>query len=295
MNLRHLTYFVTAATTGNITRAAEQLSIAQPALSMAIKKLEQELDLELFERIDKRIFLTSEGEVFLQHCKLILQQVEDAQIATAELKGLKKGTVTIGIPSMLGSYFFPKILMSFKRRYPEIKLIVIEAGTQSIRDMLVKGDLDIGVIINDNVPDQLHIEPLITAKMVAVTSIDHPLATLTSITFKQFLSHELIMFRKGYFNREFIDNISQKSNISPNISFETNLLPLILNIVRTGSAITSLLEIVTKEEPQLAAIPFKPTVALDVVMARRKNGYLSIAEKAFYQHVKQETDCHQVL
>ena len=290
MNLRHLHYFATVAKIGNITRAAEQLHIAQPALSMAIKKLEQHLELDLFQRVDRKIILTSEGKTFLAHCHLILQQVEDAELAMAELSGLKKGEVRIGVPGMLGSYFFPDILMGFKSKYPELKLTVIEAGTQSIRDMLVNGELDIGVINNENVPEQLMVEPLLSPQMVATVGISHPFATLNSISFDQFFSQKLIMFKKGYFHREFMDRVSLENHYTPNISFETNLLPMILKIVRSGSAITALLDIVSKEENNLVAVPFSEPITLNIVIARRKHGYLSIAEQTFLEYIKQAGD-----
>ncbi|WP_164072502.1 LysR family transcriptional regulator, partial [Poseidonibacter lekithochrous] len=90
-----------------------------------IKKLEQQLELDLFHRNERKITLTHEGEVLLQHAKIILQQLKDANIAMAELRGLEKGEVRLGVPSMLGSYFFPQILMGFKSRYPNLKLTMV--------------------------------------------------------------------------------------------------------------------------------------------------------------------------
>ena len=118
MNTRHLLYFSTLAQTGNFTQAAKQLHIAQPALSIAIKKLEHELDLQLFHRNDRRITLTGEGTVLLEHARRVLQQIEDARLAMEELKGLEKGEVCLGVPGMLGSYYFPERFMAFKQRYP---------------------------------------------------------------------------------------------------------------------------------------------------------------------------------
>ena len=176
MNTRHLTYFVTLAKTKNFTRAAEILHIAQPALSVAIKKFEQQLDLLLFHRHERNVMLTDEGQVLLGHAKIILQQINDAKIAMEELKGLEKGEVRVGIPSMLGSYYFPEILMGFKSLYPNLKLTVVEAGTQSIRKMLIDGELDLGIIHNEKVPSSLAVEHIITSQMVAVVSEQHEYA-----------------------------------------------------------------------------------------------------------------------
>ncbi|MGF1714468.1 LysR family transcriptional regulator [Photobacterium chitinilyticum] len=286
MNIRQLTYFVRLAETGNFTRAAEQLHIAQPALSIAIKKLESQLELPLFHRNDRKVVLTHEGDILLEHARLILQQMEDAKIAMAELKGLEKGEVRLGLPSMLGSYFFPDILMDFKSQYPNLKLTIVEAGTQSIRKMLLNGELDLGIIHNADVPDSLATEHLITSQMVAVASEGSPLSQQETISFNDFFKHELVMFKQGYFHREFIDEVCHQYQLTPRIAFETNLLPMILKIVRNDFAITALLEMVTQHEKGLAPIPFSQPIFLDIAIAWRKNGYLSVADRAFMEFVK---------
>lgn len=287
MNTRLLTYFVKLVETENFTRAAEQLHIAQPALSVAIKKLEQQLDLPLFHRNERKVTLTHEGEVLLEHARLILQQINDANIAMAELKGFEKGEVKLGVPSMLGSYFFPEILMAFKRKYPNLKLTIIEAGTQSIRQMLLDDELDLGVIHNENVPERLETEHLVTSQMVAVVSEQHPLSSQPCITFEDFFKEDLVMFKAGYFHREFIDEICEKYHFEPKISFETNLLPMMLNIVRHDFSISALLELVTEHEKGVVAIPFEEPVHLNIAMAWRKNGYLSLADRAFLEFVNE--------
>jgi DNA-binding transcriptional LysR family regulator len=285
MNTRLLTYFVKLVETENFTRAAKQLHIAQPALSVAIKKLEQQLDLLLFHRNERKVTLTHEGEVLLVHARLILQQINDANIAMAELKGFEKGEVKLGVPSMLGSYFFPEILMAFKRKYPNLKLTIIEAGTQSIRQMLLDGELDLGVIHNEDVPQRLETEHLVTSQMVAVVSEKHALASQSYIKFEDFFKEDLVMFKAGYFHREFIEEICEKYHFTPKISFETNLLPMMLNIVRHDFSISALLELVTEHEKGVIAIPFEEPVHLNIAMAWRKNGYLSLADRAFLEFV----------
>ncbi|BDU37318.1 hypothetical protein TUMSATVNIG2_17870 [Vibrio nigripulchritudo] len=209
MESKPLRYFVAVAETGNVTKAAAKLNIAQPALSIAIKKLEAELELSLFHRDERKLALTDEGRVLLPFAKGILQQLNDAKLAMEELKGLEKGEVRLGVPSMMGSYYFPEILMAFKASYPNLKLTIVEAGTQSVRKMLLNGELDIGVVINENVPDVLDVDPIFRSQMVAVVGEHHPLAKKESISYQEFFEQELVMFKKGYFHRDFIDEICE--------------------------------------------------------------------------------------
>ncbi|PJC86841.1 LysR family transcriptional regulator [Vibrio sp. HA2012] len=287
MDVRQLKHFVTVANVSNFTHAAQQLHIAQPALSISIKKFEQQLGVQLIKRDERKANLTDEGKVLYEHAVRILQQVEDARLAIDEMKGLMKGEVRLGAPSMMGSYFFPQVIMAFKKTHPHLKISVVDAGIQSVRKMLLDGELDIGVILNQDVPNSLETDPLFSSQMVATVSNNHPLAGHKQIDFRTFFSHELVMFKPGYFHREFMDNACREENIEPDIAYETNLLSMILSLVRHQHAITALLKLVTDNEPGVTGIPFHPTVNLDLALAWRKNAYLSYADRAFIEFTKQ--------
>lgn len=289
MESKHLKHFVAVAQHGHFTRAAKALHIAQPALSISIKKLEQNLGVELFRREDRQVSLTDEGKVLYEHAKRILQQLEDAQLAIDELKGLEKGEVRLGAPSMMGSYFFPQILMAFNSRYPNLKLTLVDAGTRDIRKMLLNGELDIGMIDDVNVPDDLDTDHLLQVEMLAVVAKEHPFAKQKSVSFDAFFDNELVMFKPGYFHRDFLEDKALQCNKEMRFSFETNLLPMILSIVKNEFAITALLELVTQNEKDVVGVPFQPRVKINLSLAWRKHGYLSMADRTFIDFVKQYT------
>jgi len=287
MDTRLLKYFVAVAEHQNITHAAKALHIAQPALSVAIKKLESQLELELFRRNERKIALTHEGEVLLTHAKLILQQLDDATLAMKELRGLEKGEVRLGVPSIMGTYYFPDVLMAFKSRYPKLKLTMVEAGAQSIQKMLLDGEIDLGITQVRNLPEELDSDHLLRSQMVAVVSPEHEFSTKETLSFKEFFSQELVMFKQGYFHRERLDSICKQENLTADFSFETNLLPVILKIVKRDFAISALLELATENEPDIVSIPFSEPIFLDISIAWRKKGYLSRADRTFLEFVKQ--------
>ncbi|WP_114764383.1 LysR family transcriptional regulator [Vibrio rhodolitus] len=287
MDSKHLKHFVTVAEYGHFTQAAKALHIAQPALSISIKKFEQQLGMTLFRRTERKVELTDEGKVLLKHAKRVLQQIDDAKLAMDELKGLEKGEVRLGAPSMMGSYFFPQILMAFKSRYPDLKLTLVDAGTGSIRTMLLNGELDIGVInLDKQVPDDLETDILLHSEMVAVVGKDHPFASKQSVRFDEFFEQDLVMFKEGYFHRDYIEAKAKENALELECAFETNLLPLILSIVRREFAITALLDLVTHHEADIVGVPFEQPVKLDLALAWRKGGYLSIADRTFIEFVK---------
>jgi DNA-binding transcriptional LysR family regulator len=283
MNLKQLSYFKAVIDQGGFSAAARHLHIAQPAISIAIRKLEEELALTPLQRSDRHITATTEGEVLLQHANKLLEQVKVAELEMRELKGLTKGEVRIGIPSILGSYYFPPFLMGFKHRYPELRLSVFEQGTRKLQEMIRAGELDLGVVVADAPPEDLETRFLTREEMVACVPKDHPFATQTAITMDQFFSQELVIFKQGYFLREFIDRVSQQRHQEPAIAFETNLIPLTKAIVRQGFAITTFLRMVIEQDPHqdLVAVPFVEPVFLDLSLAWQKGGYLSCADRAF--------------
>ncbi|MUI54744.1 LysR family transcriptional regulator [Aliivibrio fischeri] len=286
MDTRLLTYFVSIAEHKNMTHAAHALHIAQPALSVAIKKLETQLELELFRRDERKMILTHEGEVLLTHAKQILQQLDDATLAMKELRGLEKGEVRLGVPSIMGTYYFPDVLMAFKSRYPKLKLTIVDAGAQSIQKMLLDGEIDLGITQIKNLPNELDSDHLLRSQMVAVVSNEHEFAGKKSLTFSEFFSQELVMFKQGYFHREKLDAICKQERLTANFSFETNLLAVIMKIVKRDFAISALLELATENEPDIVSIPFSEPIYLDISIAWRKNGYLSRADRTFLEFVK---------
>lgn len=289
MDIKPLRYFQAIAEANSFTKAANQLHVAQPAISMAIKKLEEELDLTLFHRHERQISLTDEGRVLLQHSRRILQAIDDARLEMEELKGLTKGEVRIGIPSMLGSYHFPPILMAFRHRYPELDLVVIEGGTWQLQQMLERGELDLAIIVAEFLPEELQAITFLREQMLVTVARDHPLACQTSVSYEDFFNEELVMFKEGYFHRKIVDRMAATSGREPNISFETNLIPLIKAIVKQGFGISTLLGMVIEEDPELVGLPFCDPVWLDLSIAWRHDGYLSRANQAFVDFLLEQS------
>ena len=123
MNLKRLEYFCQLAVLGNFTRAARAVGIAQPALTVAIQKLEQEVGLKLINRADKNSLLTAEGEVLYKLATQLLSQAKQVELELEELKELERGTIRFGVSAMMGSYYFPKVLTKFQQKYPKIKIL----------------------------------------------------------------------------------------------------------------------------------------------------------------------------
>lgn len=281
MDLKPLKFFVAVAEQGSFTRAAEQLRLAQPAISIAIRKLEEEIGLQLLNRKDRSITLTAAGAVFLQHAKTILGQVKTAQRAMDEMKELVRGEVSIGLPTMLGSYYFPRVISDFIRQHPTLNFSVKEHGTRTLQRMIADGELDLGVVVTENVPETLEVRPFLQQEMVVCVPPGHSFADRDSVGYADFAAEPLVLFKEGYFQRDVIARVSRQADLPPRIIFETNLLPLIKQMVRRGVGISTLLEMVIADDSDLVAVKFEPSIRFELGIAWKKNSCLSQANQAF--------------
>lgn len=281
MDFRQLQIFLEIVGNGSFTRAAEKLRIAQPAVSMAMKKLEEELDLVLFNRQEKKISLTSEGEIFGEHARRIMEEVRGAETEMEELRGLTRGEVRMGIPPMMSAYFFPRIISAFAEQYPSLLLSVFGEGASRIQKMIMQGELDMGVIAGGSVPAALEARRFLREEVVVAVRKDHPLAERTSLTLGEFTAQPLIFYKEGYYLRELIFDVLKESGLKPNIRFESNLFTLVKSLVKAGMGISVFLRMVVTEDEELRAIPLEPALHLDLLIAWKKQRYLSQANRAF--------------
>lgn len=287
MDLRQLQIFCSVARHLNFSKAADELFIAQPAVSIAIKKLETELQTLLFNRVSKKVSLTEEGKVLLNHANTILKQARDAKLEMDELRGLGSGQVRIAMPAMHGAYYFPVIFQDFMRQYPNLRIYVQEEGTRQIEQNLVNGSIDLGIVTNNQIPESLEAHPLLDEQLVACVAPDHPFALRKCVPFAEFADENLILIKEGYFLRETINRLSQKAQKSPNIVFETNLMPLIKKLVLGGIGISACLNFVLNDETELIGVPFDPPIYLNMAIAWKKDHYLSAANRSFVEFILQ--------
>jgi DNA-binding transcriptional LysR family regulator len=287
MDIRRLRYFCELAQVGNFTQAASRLGIAQSALSMAIKKLEDEVGLKLINRAERKMALTTDGQVLFRHAGLILETVHEAEREIQELKGIESGVVTFGASSMLSSFYLPGVLAAFKLRYPGVRINLVEAGTASLQQMLLDGELDLALIRTDSVHQQLRHVELFEEQVVACLPRSHPLAQRQTVNLAAFCSEPLVLFREGYFLREAVSRYSKQQQLALDIRFETNLIELLKSLVISGVGISTGLSMILDREDQLVAVPFEPAIPLYLGLGWKKSHYLSKASRAFLTFMQQ--------
>ena len=281
MELRQLEYFQMASRLRNITRAAERLRVSQPNITVAIKKLENELGIQLFDRSQKQLALTPEGAVFLNRIELALRNIQDAVLEVNDYKQLQKGTIKIGIPPMIGAYLFPKIFSSFQRQYSHLDIYLHEEGSMSIREQLERDELDFGIIILSANAQNLQTLPMSKNRIVCCVPESSPLARKDAITIQDVADTNVIMLKEGSFIRQAVLAHMKAAAITPNIVLESNQVVTLKGLTANGVGVTFLLDIVARSTPGIKALPVIDLEPVDVGLARKKDRYISKAAQSF--------------
>ncbi len=147
MDILHLTYFLEVARYKSFTKASKALHVSQPSISKVIKTLENELDVVLLERSGREVELTDAGEAVLKRAQRVVGEFKNLSAELADVIQLKRGEITIGLPPMIGSRFFPKIITDFRQAFPLVQIKLIEEGAKQVEAGVQNGTLDLGVIV----------------------------------------------------------------------------------------------------------------------------------------------------
>ena len=287
MELRQLEYFQMASRLRNITRAAERLRVSQPNITVAIKKLEAELGIQLFDRSQKQLSLTPEGAVFLNRIELALRNIQDAVLEVNDYKQLQKGTIKIGIPPMMGAYLFPKIFSSFQKRYSHLEIFLHEEASMSIREQLERDELDFGIIIISGASHNLQLLPMSRNQIVCCVPENSPLAKKKAISLQDVADSSMVMLKEGSFLRQLILGKLEEADVKPNIVLESNQVGTLKGLVASGVGLAFLLDMVVEGTPGVKAIPLAEPLFVDVGLAWKKDRYISKAAQSFIDFCKE--------
>ncbi len=281
MELRQIRYLLEVVRRGGFTRAAESLQIAQSALSVTVRKLEQELGVRLIDRTKRGAAVTSEGRSFMERAAQVERQVHDLELEMHELRGLARGEVSVGIPAMLAAYAFPPIIAAFRKRHPGLTLSVHADGARSIQGRIAAGELDVGIVARQGIAESLVFRPLLQDEVVVCVARGHPLAAKRSVRIEDLADVPLLLFREGFLQRALLEDAFAARGLVPRVTFESNLVSLLVDAAARGTGATTLLRMVVDTEPRLATLSLKPRIHVDAGIAWRSGAYVTKAARAF--------------
>ncbi len=197
MNIDQLKTFGKVAQTGSFTKAAGDLFLTQPAVSQQIKSLEEAFGVTLFDRSNRKIRLTGEGEILFACTSRLFELIAEIEALFGQFEGLRRGKITIGSTAVLGTYFLPRIIGRFSKQYPGIDIDLRMGNSQSVQNWLLDGTVDLGFAGKMQSLDRLENILLHREMLLMVCSKDNPLATKTIVGAEDLANTPFIWREKG--------------------------------------------------------------------------------------------------
>ncbi len=286
MELRQLHYFVKVAKKEHVTQAAEELHVAQSAVSRQIHQLEEELGVKLFVQKGRNLQLTPVGQLFLKRAEVILADLERAVLEIHEFLDPEKGEIRLGFPHSLGISLIPQVVAAFRKQHPNVKFRFKQGMYPSlIRDM-VKGEIDLAFI--SPFPDEHDFvcgEVLLTEELYAIVPQGHRLAKEDSIELKELREETFVLFSEGYSLRPIVSGACQEAGFSPIIGFEGEETDTIRGLVAAGMGVSLLPEMALHHTGPLQPAKVRvsnPQVTRTIGLIRRSNERLPLVAKVFH-------------
>lgn len=239
MEMHQLRYFVAVAEELHFGRAAERENISQPPLSFQIKKLEEELNVQLFKRTKRKVELTEAGALLLPQARTILADVQNAKDTASLAHRGEVGRVRIGFVHSASLGYLPKLLGPFRKEFPKIEIHLDEMTVTEQLSALKKKQIDIGVLRPPIEDPSLTSFNVVEEKFVLVVPESHPLAELTAVDLSE-LSNEQFVFYPEHRSPAFFAQLTkmcQLAGFSPKVSVQANTMLTAIGLAGTGAGI----------------------------------------------------------
>ena len=244
MTLTELKYIVAVARERHFGKAAEACYVSQPTLSVAVKKLEEELDVKLFERSANEVTVTHLGEEIVRQAQSVLEQASAIKEMAKRGKDPLAGPLTLGIIYTIGPYLLPDLVRQMISRTPQMPLMLQENFTVKLLEMLRTGEIDCAILAEPFPDAGLAIAPLYDEPFLAVVPANHPLAAQTQVTTEQLKQETMLLLGSGHCFRDHVLEVCPEfARFSTNAegirrSFEGSSLETIKHMVAAGMGVT---------------------------------------------------------
>ena len=236
LTLRQLRTFVTVARTSSFARAAHELHLTPPAVSMQIRELETVIGLPLFERAGRKTELTLTAEYFLVYARRVLATIKEAEDSLTRLRGLKGGRVTLGMVST-AKYFLPRLLAAFRAEHPGIDFRLEVGNRNQLVQQLHSHEVDLAVMGRPPKELATRAEPFAAHPHAIVAAADHPLAQASAIAPERLQREEFIVREPGSGTRALMEQFFKQHHIEPAVLMEMNSNETIKQAVIAGMGI----------------------------------------------------------
>ena len=283
MDFNQLRGFLAVAQEGSFTKAAEQLFLTQPALSLQIKALEEEFGERLFERRNKQVFLTEAGRILRTRAGQMMALSAQVQQEIAALRGLRAGRIHIGTSDTTCLYVLPPLIRTFRMEYPGIEIHLTNRPSPEVVELLKAGTIDVGIVTLPVRDPHLAVQHLFWREDVAICRPDHPLAGKETVTPADLVQYPLLLLEQGSTSRMLLDETF--GNLGAALqTIDLGSIEVVKRYVEIDLGISIVPALAVTEEVRAGRLhairlAWLPTRGVGVV--QRRQGYLSPAGQVF--------------
>ncbi len=273
MELRELKSFTVAARLRSISKAADELGLVQPTVSMHIKKLEAELGMVLFDRVTRPIQLTLAGSTLAEMAVPLVEGIETLRARTTQME--EDGPVSVGAVSDIIPHALISVVREFRQRHPHAHLRIRSADTGDVIRMVAEGEVDLGIVSRPERSAEFDFEGLFGYERVVLAPLGHPLLAAPLTSLDQIAEWPLIMMRRGTHTRFLLESELERRGVSYDIIVELDNMDMIKRYVALGMGISvgPRLAIEPEDERELGILSLShllPTEQAGVVTLRGK-------------------------
>ena len=246
ITLTQLEYIVAVDTYRHFGKAAEHCFITQPTLSMQIKKLEEDLEIIIFDRSKQPLIPTDVGQRIIDQARVVLKQSEEINNIVKDHKNKVSGLLRVGIIPTLAPYLLPIFIGRYKKKYPNIFIKVVEQTTENIVNLLHKDLIDVGILVTPLKEEKINEKPIFYEEMLIYANAGHQLHKQESITLQDIATPEIWLLSDGHCFRDQVINLCSFLGTADSklpFHFEAGSLETLMNIIDREGGITLIPEL----------------------------------------------------
>jgi DNA-binding transcriptional LysR family regulator len=233
-DLRHIRAFLALARAGSFTRAATELHMSQPTLTVQIQQFESALGIKLFDRNKRHVALTQAGRDLLVPLERILIDVEAITTSAEELLEHRRGLVTVAALPSVAAGLLPRAIRKLSESYPGISVRVYDGVASTVAAMVKTGQVDFGITSQTYGDRELSSQVLIMDRLCAVVSAAHPLAKKRSMSLRELAKHPLILMVKDSSSRQIVDLAFDREGLVSNVAYEATYGTTVAGMAHAG-------------------------------------------------------------
>jgi DNA-binding transcriptional LysR family regulator len=259
---------------GSFSRAAEDLRLSQPAVSLHIRQLEERVGLPLIERVGKRAFATRAAEILLEHAERAFDEIEAARQALEELRGVVAGRLRLGTGATASIHLLPRLFRRLRTEHPRLELVVVTGNSAEMAAAVVANRLDLALVTLPVSARALAVTPLAVDPLVAIAPDGREWRRRGPLTARELAGHPLILYERGGTIRRVIDEWFRRGKATPHVTMELGNAEAIKKLVGAGLGLSVASAMAVGAEVKagtLRSIPLHPPLARRLGVVRRRD------------------------